>query len=532
MCRVLFTLLCCVLITAAPKKLRGSWLEVEIGSNTFQVTDYGAKGDGKTLDTDAIQKAFDAAGKAGGTVSFPGPLSDSGAIERKYLATEFHFSGDKTAMLVPHGVRILFSNDRSLYKNTTDLITIKGFSNIAFSGGGIIDGQGSDWWKCRIDNCFRPRLLSVSHTSHLLMQDITWKDSPNHVLEMYSDFTEMSGVNVFAPPSTSSTIAVNGTYGPSHNTDAVDVHGSPFYIHHCHFDTGDDNIAAHANDTLVEDCVFGHGHGASIGSIGTAHLSNITFRNIVFNNTGQAVKIKTDSGGSGYVRNITWENLVLHNVEESIQINMFYNGGKNASTKLKLYNINIKNLTAYGTKTEDGKTISAGSFQCQATSPCHEIHLSDVTHPDLEALLASEAMQGKSSSSTGFVCSEAYGTADHVTPKSCLLSEGGPTPAPPGPSPPTPSPPGPSPAGCDPDACISRCVAKYGGKVSDQGPAYSCAKGCAGVSGGKVTSKGKFCKLPAATREASCDKDCTSSSSKPERQQECTYGCEYWKAGR
>ena len=38
---------------------------------TMNVMDYGAKGDGKTSDTEAIQKALDEAGKVNGTVWFP-----------------------------------------------------------------------------------------------------------------------------------------------------------------------------------------------------------------------------------------------------------------------------------------------------------------------------------------------------------------------------------------------------------------------------------------------------------------------------
>src|SRR4051812_15232639 len=43
------------------------------GVRVFNVRDFGAQGDGKTLDTEAIQKAIDACGKdQGGTVLIPG----------------------------------------------------------------------------------------------------------------------------------------------------------------------------------------------------------------------------------------------------------------------------------------------------------------------------------------------------------------------------------------------------------------------------------------------------------------------------
>jgi hypothetical protein len=48
------------------------------------------------------------------------------------------------------------------------------------------------------------------------------------------------------------------------------------------FTTGDDNVAVHANGTLVEDSYFGSGHGASIGSLCDDWITNVTFRNISF----------------------------------------------------------------------------------------------------------------------------------------------------------------------------------------------------------------------------------------------------------
>ena len=40
-------------------------------NKVFNVRDFGATGDGRSFDTEAIQKALDASGRAGGTVRFP-----------------------------------------------------------------------------------------------------------------------------------------------------------------------------------------------------------------------------------------------------------------------------------------------------------------------------------------------------------------------------------------------------------------------------------------------------------------------------
>jgi len=58
------------------------------GDSRFPITSYGAVGDGKTLCTDAIRQAIDAAVKAGGgTVYFPPGAWLSGAIELKSHVT-------------------------------------------------------------------------------------------------------------------------------------------------------------------------------------------------------------------------------------------------------------------------------------------------------------------------------------------------------------------------------------------------------------------------------------------------------------
>jgi polygalacturonase len=198
-------------------------------------------------------------------------------------------------------------------------VSAEGVHDIAITGGGTFDGQGLEWWRNRDD--FRPHMVQFNHVTTALLTDTLYKDAPSHVLELYCDFCELSGVRVLAPPSTGD---CEKDETCSHNTDAVDVHGEPFYIHDVNFTTGDDNVAAHANGTLVEDSFFGTGHGASIGSLCGSWLHNITFRNITFEGTTCGARIKSRTDCAGHVWDVTYENLTMRSVGQAIDLTQFY----------------------------------------------------------------------------------------------------------------------------------------------------------------------------------------------------------------
>merc|ERR1711862_445838 len=94
-----------------------------------------------------------------------------------------------------------------------------------------------------------------------------------------------------------------------------------------------------------------------------------------------------------------------YNVEDSIVVDMFYDHGKNETTDFKISNITIRNLTMYGSKTEDGKKVSPGYFHCQSSAHCQEIRLAYISQHD---------------SSEQFDCYNAYGSWDNVKPTPCL----------------------------------------------------------------------------------------------------------------
>lgn len=115
----------------------------------FKVQDYGAKADGKTLDTAAIQRAIDAATKAGGgTVVFKSGTYLTGAI----------FLKSHVCLRVDRGVTLLGVQKLADYpimptrvagiemRWPAALINTYQQSNVSISGQGVIDGNGKFWW--------------------------------------------------------------------------------------------------------------------------------------------------------------------------------------------------------------------------------------------------------------------------------------------------------------------------------------------------------------------------------------------------
>src|SRR5215467_10556025 len=110
----------------------------------FRASDYGAKGDGRTLDTQAIQRSIDAAAQHGGTVVFAPGRYLTGAL---FLKSGTQFRVDK-------GVEIRGVQDLSAYpiqqtrvagiemQWPAALLNVYEQSHVKISGDGTIDGDG------------------------------------------------------------------------------------------------------------------------------------------------------------------------------------------------------------------------------------------------------------------------------------------------------------------------------------------------------------------------------------------------------
>ena len=265
----------------------------------------------------------------------------------KHTITAIRFTRSNTELHLEEGSILQVSNDRENWPGQNHVVSATHLEHLAITGSGTFYGNGLVWWRNR--DKFRPKLVDFSHVQHALLSDTLYLDAPNHVLELYCDNCELSGVRVLSPPSTGSCEKDNTC---SHNTDALDVHGSPFYVHDVNFTTGDDNVAMHANGTLVEDSYFGTGHGASIGSLCNDWLTNITVRNVTFRGTTAGARIKSHPMCGGKVWNVTYENLTMHDVHQAIVLTQFYDGDGPSTylfENIRFQNILVRNFSLFWT---------------------------------------------------------------------------------------------------------------------------------------------------------------------------------------
>jgi polygalacturonase len=287
-----------------------------IPNGIFNVTNYGAIGDGATTNTSAIQSAINAADKAnGGTVEIPAGIFLSGPIQ---LANRINFHLDKGATL-----RMLpLDKYPGGTSDPANFISGASLHDVEISGLGVIDGQGIPWWPyARERGARRPRMIALSSGDRILIENVTLTNSPMfHIaIQGHSENVTVRGVTIRANPSTDPT-------NPGHNTDACDVSAKHVLIQNCDVSVGDDNFTCGGgtSDVLITNCTYGYGHGVSIGSPTSGGVSNITVINCTFNNTEQGIRIKSDRDRGGFLHNLSYLNLRMTNVDCPILIYASY----------------------------------------------------------------------------------------------------------------------------------------------------------------------------------------------------------------
>nr|GMC95255.1 polygalacturonase At1g48100 [Ipomoea batatas] len=348
--------------------------EQGVSSPTFNVLDYGAKGDGKADDTKAFEQAWQAACEQEGSTM----LVPSGSV---FLVKPISFSGPNCQ---PH---IVFQLDGKIIAPTgsgswgSGLLQWLEFTKlvgITIRGRGTIDGQGSVWWNSSPtdDNLVdqklpktKPTALRFYGSTDVTVTGITIQNSPQTHLK----FDSCTGVQVF-------NFSVSSP-GDSPNTDGIHLQNSKdVAIHSTNLACGDDCISIQSGCTAVyiHNVNCGPGHGISIGGLGKgdtkACVSNITVSDTILQNTMTGVRIKTWQGGSGMVQGIMFSNIQVYGVETPIMIDQFYcDGGKchNQTSAVAVADISYQSIK--GTYTS--KPVH---FACSDSLPCTGVTLATV----------------------------------------------------------------------------------------------------------------------------------------------------------
>ncbi|PPD93086.1 hypothetical protein GOBAR_DD09980 [Gossypium barbadense] len=384
----------------------GSSDVVADATTTFNVLDYGAKGDGRTDDSKALEAAWaDACKVEASTVMVP-----SGST---FLVGPVSFSGPScqpNIVFQLDGKIIAPTSSKAWGSGLLQWIEFTKLKGITIKGKGTIDGQGSVWWND--SPTAQPQDSTTSHTISGELDGKMPSTKPTALRFYGSNGVTVSGITIQNSPQThlkfddctgvqiSNFVASSPSDSP--NTDGIHLQNSQdVVISAATLACGDDcvSIQTGCSNVYIHDVKCGPGHGISIGGLGKdrtkACVSNITVRDVNLQSTLTGVRIKTWQGGSGSVKQVTFSDIQVSEVETPIMIDQFYcdkGHCSNQSSAVEVSEINYVNIR--GTY-----TVQPVHFACSDSLPCSGVSLSTI---ELQSVKENHPLSGP-------FCWETYG---------------------------------------------------------------------------------------------------------------------------
>jgi len=335
----------------------------------------------------AINAAITAASSKGGTVVIPAGTFLSGPITMK-SNVNLYLSAGALLKVIPYGTGNGAAGSGYYPNNgTTDqynpFIFGKSLSNIAVTGTGTIEGQGSDWWTAydANNNIKRPCMIRFAGCNYVLIDSVTLKNSPGVHLTLGQSSTmgsngTISNITVSAPST-------------SPNTDAIDTwYWNGIDIKNCNLSSGDDNVAmdSYSKNINIKNCNLGFGHGVSVGSY-TTGVDSVNVDSCTFNYTTNGIRLKSARDRGSVDSVFTYSNITMNNVTNPFYITGYYpkeTYPASADTLLPVISttssfrkVTFKNITVtgstnagiiYGTRELPSQDITFDNVQIAATS--------------------------------------------------------------------------------------------------------------------------------------------------------------------
>ncbi|GAB4012695.1 glycoside hydrolase family 28 protein [Spirosoma migulaei] len=307
-------------------------------SGVWDVLAYGAKGDGQTMDTKAIQTAVDQCHTAGGgKVYLHNGTFLSGTIYLKSNVTLYLDAG--TTLLGSPKVAD-FPDQTSDYPTYDEhpltskaLIYAENCRNISIEGRGTIDGRG-DILDNRGPNDpylrpsfkYRPRILHIRGCENVLIKGVTLQNSASWV-QTYQACKNLviDGITVDSREN-KDVENPNREHAVKHrNTDGMDLVDCELVrVSNCFITSGDDGICIKSfspdkvcRNISITNCHVSSGaSGIKIGTETAGRFEDIVIQNCtVFDTWGDGLAIMTVDGAQ--IKRVTISNISLRNIKRA-----------------------------------------------------------------------------------------------------------------------------------------------------------------------------------------------------------------------
>ncbi len=359
---------------------------------TFEVTEFGAVGDGETDCTKAFEAAVRACNEAGGgRVNVP---------KGRYLTGPIHLLSN-VDLHVERDATLLFKTEPKAYlppvrvswegieaMNYSPLVYACDRENVAITGEGTLDGRASEknWWPWKGKKEFgwiegqpnqeigRIKLEAMAFEG-LPVEKRTIGEKgylrPNFVEFFKCRNILIRGVTVIRSPmwEVSLVLCENATvrevdinsHGP--NNDGIDICSSKYVlIESTSFDTGDDCIVLKSgrNDdgrrvnvptenVIVRNVSMKDGHGAvTLGSELSAGIRNVFVENCTMDSSSlwNVLRIKSNTMRGGTIENIRMRNIKTGQINDAfLSIDFYYESAAGPYIP-SVRNVHLSNITS------------------------------------------------------------------------------------------------------------------------------------------------------------------------------------------
>jgi polygalacturonase len=295
----------------------------DFGAHVYNIRQYGAKGDGATLDTTAVQAAIDACHQnGGGIVLVPAGTFQIGTVELKSHVT-LHIAAAGKLLGTADGKHyhavdaIPLSGDSTLNDGNWALLFAVNAVNVTIEGAGTIDGQGAQFHSpvrgtpppSGLGGNRRPYHLLFHRCDRLTVRDIALVDCAYHSIRVIqSKHVHMDSLYIHN--------RVNGNNDGFHFISAEYV-----TVSNCTVLSQDDACAMFGNCKFITVTNSVFSTRWSVFRFGGGVAENISISNcVLYDVFGCPIKFQGNEGSR--FENISFANLVLQQVTGPIHISL------------------------------------------------------------------------------------------------------------------------------------------------------------------------------------------------------------------